>query len=90
MDFKFEKTGLKFIIYDDEDRLYAEHIVSCIPHLADQVRWLDQARCGPPSRASAEANGALEFLCDHQVSPFRLADAFMEVRGRTVSTCTPT
>ncbi len=79
MDFKFEKTGWKFVIYDDEDRLYAEHIVGCIPHLADQVRWLDQAalRESEPS-VSHEARGALEFLCDHQVSPFRLADAYME------------
>ncbi|MGE7957316.1 cyanide-forming glycine dehydrogenase subunit HcnC [Pseudomonas sp. NPDC089530] len=79
MDFKFERTGLKFVIYDAEDRLYAEHIVSCIPHLADQVRWLDQAalRESEPN-VSHEAQGALEFLCDHQVNPFRLADAYTE------------
>ena len=79
MDFKFEETGLKFVIYDDEDRLYAEHIVGCIPHLADQVRWLDQAalRAAEPN-VSLEAQGALEFLCDHQVNPFRLADAYTE------------
>lgn len=79
MDCKFEQTGLKFVIYDDEDRLYAEHIVACIPHLADQVRWLDQAalREAEPN-VSHEASGALEFLCDHQVSPFRLADAYTE------------
>jgi hydrogen cyanide synthase HcnC len=79
MDFKFEETGLKFVIYDDEDRLYAEHIVGCIPHLADQVRWLDQAalRAAEPN-VSQEAQGALEFLCDHQVNPFRLADAYTE------------
>ena len=79
MDFKFEETGLKFVIYDEEDRSYAEHIVACIPHLADQVRWLDQAalRAAEPN-VSHEALGALEFLCDHQVSPFRLADAYTE------------
>ncbi|AZD07922.1 Hydrogen cyanide synthase HcnC [Pseudomonas chlororaphis] len=79
MDFKFERTGLKFVIYDDEDRLYAEHIVACIPHLAHQVRWLDQAalRQAEPN-VSHHAQGALEFLCDHQVNPFRLADAYTE------------
>lgn len=79
MDFKYEKTGLKFVIYDEEDRLYAEHIVACIPHLAHQVRWLNQSelRRAEPS-VSHEATGALEFLCDHQVSPFRLADAYTE------------
>ena len=79
MDFKFERTGLKYVIYDDEDRLYAEHIVAQIPHLADQVRWLDRdaLRKAEPA-VSHHARGALEFLCDHQVSPFRLADAYTE------------
>ncbi|KUM01652.1 cyanide-forming glycine dehydrogenase subunit HcnC [Chromobacterium subtsugae] len=79
VDFKFEETGLKFVIYDEEDRLYAEHIAAQIPHLASQVRWLDQAqlRADEPY-VSHSAQGALEFLCDHQVSPFRLADAYTE------------
>ncbi|MFF7109431.1 cyanide-forming glycine dehydrogenase subunit HcnC [Pseudomonas sichuanensis] len=79
MDFKFERTGLKYIIQDDEDQLYAEHIVKQIPHLADQVRWLDRdaLRASEPA-VTQQANGALEFLCDHQVSPFRLGDAFLE------------
>ena len=79
MDFKFERTGLKYVIYDDEDRLYAEHIVAQIPHLAYQVRWLDRdaLRKAEPA-VSHHALGALEFLCDHQVSPFRLADAYTE------------
>ncbi|WP_248807069.1 cyanide-forming glycine dehydrogenase subunit HcnC [Pseudomonas sp. MWU13-2100] len=79
MDFKFERTGLKYVIYDAEDRLYAEHIVSRIPHLADQLRWLDREALREAEPAvSHEAQGALEFLCDHQVSPFRLADAYTE------------
>lgn len=79
MDFKFERTGLKYVIQDDEDRQYAEHIVAQIPHLAEQVRWLDreELRRAEPAVSHA-AHGALEFLCDHQVSPFRLADAYLE------------
>lgn len=79
MDFKFEETGLKFVIYDEQDQLYAEHIAAQIPHLADQVRWLDQGqlRANEPY-ISHSATGALEFLCDHQVSPFRLTDAYTE------------
>ncbi|WP_317205178.1 cyanide-forming glycine dehydrogenase subunit HcnC [Janthinobacterium sp.] len=79
MDFKFEETGLKFVIYDEQDQLYAEHIAAQIPHLADQVRWLDQGqlRANEPY-ISQRATGALEFLCDHQVSPFRLTDAYTE------------
>ncbi|WP_148053592.1 FAD-dependent oxidoreductase, partial [Pseudomonas protegens] len=54
-------------------------IVGCIPHLSDQVRWLDQPalRAAEPN-VSHEAQGALEFLCDHQVNPFRLTDAYTE------------
>lgn len=79
MDFKFERTGLKYIIQDEEDQRYAEHIVSHIPHLADQVRWLGQQELRETEPAvSAQAKGALEFLCDHQVSPFRLGDAYLE------------
>ncbi|MEM8119956.1 FAD-dependent oxidoreductase, partial [Morganella morganii] len=79
MDFKFERTGLKYVIQDDEDRQYAEHIVAQIPHLAEQVRWLDREELPRAEPAvSHAAHGALEFLCDHQVSPFRLADAYLE------------
>ncbi|OQS38322.1 cyanide-forming glycine dehydrogenase subunit HcnC [Chromobacterium haemolyticum] len=79
MDFKFEETGLKFVIYDEEDQLYAEHIAAQIPHLSDQVRWVDQAQLRENEPyISHEATGALEFLCDHQVSPFRLTDAYTE------------
>ncbi|WP_313741501.1 cyanide-forming glycine dehydrogenase subunit HcnC [Pseudomonas sp.] len=79
MDFKFERTGLKYVIQDDEDQLYAEHIVKHIPHLQDQIRWLDRKALRDSEPAVTEqAKGALEFLCDHQLSPFRLGDAYME------------
>ncbi|MDF0605798.1 cyanide-forming glycine dehydrogenase subunit HcnC [Neisseriaceae bacterium TC5R-5] len=79
MDFKFEETGLKFVIYDEEDQLYAEHIAAQIPHLSSQVRWLDQAQLRESEPyISHSAQGALEFLCDHQLNPFRLTDAYTE------------
>jgi len=79
MDFKFERTGLKYVIQDEEDQLYAEHIVKQIPHLAEQVRWLDRRALREAEPAvTLQATGALEFLCDHQVSPFRLGDAYLE------------
>ena len=79
MDFKFEQSGLKFVIYDEEDQLYAQHIAAQIPHLSQHLRWLDQAtlRENEPY-ISHEAQGALEFLCDHQISPFRLTDSYTE------------
>ncbi|CAM3636795.1 Hydrogen cyanide synthase subunit HcnC [Pseudomonas reidholzensis] len=79
MDFKFERTGLKYVIQDEEDQLYAEHIVKQIPHLAEQVRWLDRRALREAEPAvTLQATGALEFLSDHQVSPFRLGDAYLE------------
>jgi hydrogen cyanide synthase HcnC len=79
MDFKFEKTGLKFVIYDDEDQSYAQHIVAQIPHLASSLRWLDQQQLRESEPyVSHAAIGALDFLSDHQVNPFRLTDAYTE------------
>jgi hydrogen cyanide synthase HcnC len=79
VDFKFEKTGLKFVLYDDEDVAYAKQIAAAIPHLHEQLRWLNWAQlreCEP--YISHEAIGALEFIDDHQVNPFRLTDAYLE------------
>nr|WP_314263675.1 cyanide-forming glycine dehydrogenase subunit HcnC [uncultured Moellerella sp.] len=79
MDCKFERTGLKFVMYDEQDRHYAEHIVEKIPNLSEEIRWLDavQLQENEPY-ISLQATGALEFLCDHQISPFRLTDAYLE------------
>lgn len=78
-DFKFEESGLKFVMYDDADMRYAQAIADAVPHLREQMRWLDadELRACEPN-ISREATGALEFLCDHQVSPFRLAGSYME------------
>src|SRR5476649_637233 len=79
MDAKFERTGLKFVMYDEQDRRYAQHIVEQIPQLADEIRWLDAAQLQESEPyLSRQATGALEFLCDHQISPFRLTDAYLE------------
>jgi hydrogen cyanide synthase HcnC len=79
LDFKFERTGLKFVMYDETDRAYAEAIARNVPHLAQQMRWLDarELREAEPF-LTPDTLGALEFLCDHQVSPFRLTDAYLE------------
>lgn len=43
------------------------------------MSWLDRAQLRESEPyVSGEAQGALEFLCDHQVSPFRLTDAYTE------------
>ncbi|QTL34370.1 MULTISPECIES: NAD(P)/FAD-dependent oxidoreductase [Pseudoalteromonas] len=79
VDFKFERTGLKFIMYNEEDRLYAEQITQGIPHLADQVRWLDAEELKKEEPyVTDDAIGAIDFICDHQVNPYRLVDAYLE------------
>ncbi|MBE0369517.1 NAD(P)/FAD-dependent oxidoreductase [Pseudoalteromonas aurantia] len=79
VDFKFERTGLKFIMYNEDDRIYADQITSGIPHLADQVRWLDAAQLkAEEPYVTPDAIGAIDFICDHQVNPYRLVDAYIE------------
>ncbi|KAF7772178.1 hydrogen cyanide synthase HcnC [Pseudoalteromonas citrea] len=79
VDFKFEKTGLKFIMYNEDDRIYADQITSGIPHLADQIRWLDAQQLKEEEPyITDDAIGAIDFICDHQVNPYRLVDAYLE------------
>lgn len=79
VDFKFETTGLKFIMYDKHDKIYADQIASGIPNLHDQIRWLnaDELLDEEPY-VNPEAIGAMDFTCDHQISPFLLINAFTE------------
>jgi len=79
VDFKFERTGLKFVMYDETDRRYAELIAESVPHLRQHLRWLDAGElreCEP--YVTLDSIGALEFTCDHQVNPYRLMDSYLE------------
>ncbi|MBD1581471.1 NAD(P)/FAD-dependent oxidoreductase [Pseudoalteromonas sp. S16_S37] len=79
VDFKFERTGLKFIMYNQDDKTYADQILSGIPHLVDQVRWLDEEQLkAEEPYITEDAIGAIDFTCDHQVNPYRLVDAYLE------------
>lgn len=79
VDFKFERTGLKFVMYDHHDQDYANQIAAGIPDLASNVRWLDagQLKTEEPY-VSKKAIGAMDFTCDHQVNPYRLTDSYIE------------
>jgi hydrogen cyanide synthase HcnC len=79
VDFKFERTGLKFVMYDHHDQDYANQIAAGIPNLASEVRWLDsdQLRSEEPYVAK-DAIGAMDFTCDHQINPYRLTDSLIE------------
>jgi hydrogen cyanide synthase HcnC len=77
IDFKLERTGLKLVMYDDDDVSYGQAIQRSLPHLAQQLRWLDaKALRATEPRVNPAAVGALELLYDDQVSPFLLVHAY--------------
>lgn len=79
VDFKLEATGLKFIMYDEDDVNYAHQIADSIPHVADQLRWLDQKQLREDEPyVTRNAIGALTFLRDDQVNPYLLTLAYRE------------
>ncbi|MCL9780732.1 FAD-dependent oxidoreductase [Vibrio sp. S4M6] len=79
VDMKFEKTGLKFIIYDEYDRLYAQHIANAVPDRQHHIRWIDkQELLEQEPHLSSRALGAMEFDTDHQINPYRLNEAYVE------------
>lgn len=79
VDFKFEKTGLKFIIFDKYDKIYAETIAESVQDRKEHIRWLDrdELKKTEPS-VSQSALGAMEYICDHQINPYRLNEAYLE------------
>jgi hydrogen cyanide synthase HcnC len=79
LDFFLEQTGLKFIMYDENDRIYAKQIADSIPHLEHHLQWLDvnQLREDEPN-VSRESVGALQFLHDDQLNPFMLLKCYRE------------
>ena len=79
VDFKFEHTGLKFLMYDEDDIAYAKQIQQGIPHLTEQLRWHSQQQLHQEEPyISKEAIGALTFLPDHQLNPYLLVQAFRD------------
>jgi hydrogen cyanide synthase HcnC len=79
IDFKLEKTGLKFIMYDNDDIEYARNIYDSIPHLKDQMEWVDSKQLAKEEPfINKDAIGALTFLKDDQVNPYLLMNAFRD------------
>lgn len=79
VDFKFERTGLKFVMYDKDDEQYAKQIADSIPHLKKEVVFLDQKELlEEEPYITPDAIGAMTFLTDHQVNPFLLVQAYRE------------
>jgi len=79
VDFKLEKTGLKFIMYDEDDYTYARQIADSIPHLSQHLRWMDARELSDEEPyITPDTVGALMFLNDGQVNPYLLVQAFRE------------
>jgi hydrogen cyanide synthase HcnC len=79
VDFKFKKTGLKFIIYNESDLIQARTVASQIDHLKSHFKWVEKQELRETEPyISEEAIGSLMFVNDHQVNPFLLVDALRE------------
>ena len=76
MDVEFERTSLLFLMYDDADVAYAQGLLREYPEQRHLLEWLtaDEVAEAEPA-LSREIRGALRFLGDDQVNPYRLADA---------------
>lgn len=77
IDVEWERTSLLFVMYDDGDEAFARFVRERLPGAARLTRWLspeELARAEPA--VTREARGALMFLGDDQVNPYRFADAF--------------
>jgi glycine/D-amino acid oxidase-like deaminating enzyme len=79
VDFKFERTGLKFILMDEYDKIYAEKIADAVQDRKQHIRWISQEKLlSEEPIISSNAIGAMEYSCDHQINPYRLNEAYLE------------
>ena len=77
MDVEWDRTSLLFVMYDDADEAFARLVRERCPGGDRVTSWLsgeELSRAEP--NVSREVRGALVFLGDDQVNPYRLADAF--------------
>ena len=92
LDMEFEKTSLLFVMYDDIDVAFANALLAKFPREKSLMEWLstdELAKCEPA--ITPNNRGALRFTSDHQVSPYRFADALRAgARSRGATTVTHT
>ena len=77
IDIEWERTSLLFILYDEGDEAFAEFVRARLPgsrRLMHALSPEDLAREEP--HVTRDNLGAVRFLGDDQVNPYRLADAF--------------
>lgn len=87
LDFKLQKTGLKFLAFDDHDRRFADYIVESNPRVRQHMRWLDADELHRDEPHISRATvGALEFTSDDHVNPFMLLNCYREAARRNGAT----
>ncbi len=77
IDIEWDRTSLLFILFDEGDVAFGRNVQERFPGGGRSVTWLgadDLAKAEPA--VSRSALGALRFLGDDQVNPYKLADAF--------------
>jgi hydrogen cyanide synthase HcnC len=76
MDVELQSTSLLFLMYDEGDVAYAQGLWDDYPAHRSHFAWLspEQVAAAEPA-LTREVRGALRFLGDDQVNPYKLADA---------------
>jgi hydrogen cyanide synthase HcnC len=92
MDVELERTSLLFLMYDDGDVAYARALWDDYPRQRKYFEWLSPGQVAAAEPAlTRDVRGALRFLGDDQLNPYRLADALRagaRVRGARIVTHT--
>jgi hydrogen cyanide synthase HcnC len=92
LNIEFEKTSLLFVMYDDIDVAFAKALLAKFPRDQSLMEWVttdELAECEPA--VTANNRGALRFISDDQVNPYRFADAMRAgARSRGATTVTHT
>ncbi len=76
IDIEFERSSLLYLMYDETDEAYAERLLSGHPDLRGHIEQLSAAEVAAAEPAlTRRLRGALRFVGDDQVNPYRTADA---------------
>ena len=79
VDIEFERTSLLFVTYDDGDVSFARGLMRDAPIDPSLIEWLSPAELAREEPAmTRDTLGALRFLGDDQVNPYKLADAYRD------------
>ncbi len=76
MDVELERTSLLFLMYDEGDVAYAQGLWDDYPEQRVLFEWLSPSEVATAEPAlTRDVRGALRFLGDDQLNPYKFADA---------------